>query len=69
MLFLRGNGWDRMTKFAAKVTSRGRITIDSKVRSELGLEDGDWVVAKVKPIDGDRVRGSWVLADDPQIDG
>lgn len=47
-----------MTKFAAKVTSRGRITIDSKVRSELGLDDGDWVVVEVKPIEGDDVPGN-----------
>lgn len=50
-----------MTKFAAKITSRGRITIDSKVRSKLGLEDGDWVVVELEPMDDDE-NPPWIMS-------
>lgn len=38
-------------KLAAKVTSKGQVTIPKRVRSELGLQDGDYLIFETK---GDR---------------
>lgn len=50
-----------MTKFAAKITSRGRITVDSKVRQELELDEGDWVVAQIEPIENEEGDDNWIF--------
>ena len=33
-----------MTKYPAKITSKGQVTIPKPVRDELGLEEGDYLV-------------------------
>ena len=42
-----------MPKQATKIQSGGRVSIDSEIRRELGLEKGDYVVIDVKPLEGD----------------
>jgi len=37
--------------FPATVRDRGRITIDSEARYELGLEKGDYVLVTVEPME------------------
>lgn len=38
-------------KLAAKVTSKGQVTIPKRVRDDLGLQDGDYLIFETK---GDR---------------
>ena len=37
-----------LSKYAAKVTSKGQVTIPKPVRDELGLEEGDYLVLEPK---------------------
>ncbi len=38
----------RLSKYAAKVTSKGQVTIPKPVRDELGLKEGDYLVLEPK---------------------
>ena len=42
-----------MPKQATKIQHGGRISIDADIRRELGLEEGDYVVINVEPLEGD----------------
>ena len=42
-----------MAKQATKIQRGGRISIDADIRRELGLEEGDYVVINVEPLEAD----------------
>ncbi|MFC7071616.1 hypothetical protein ACFQJ7_17035 [Halovenus rubra] len=37
----------------AKVLDQGRVTIDASIRRDLELEQGDFVVLQIEPLEGD----------------
>lgn len=41
-----------MAKSPAQVTQQGRVTIPAEVRRDLGIEQGDYVVIDVEPLQG-----------------
>lgn len=40
-----------MGKAPTKVINNGRVTIPAEVRRELGLEEGDYVIVDVQPLE------------------
>jgi AbrB family looped-hinge helix DNA binding protein len=40
-----------MSKAPTKVINNGRVTIPAEVRRELGLEEGDYVMIDVTPLE------------------
>lgn len=41
-----------MAKVPARVITGGRVTLPADVRREYGLEEGDYVVVDVQPLEG-----------------
>lgn len=42
-----------MSQAPTRVINDGRVTIPADVRRELGIEEGDYVLIDVKPLEGD----------------
>lgn len=40
-----------MSKAPTKVINNGRVTIPAEVRNELGLQEGDYVLIDVEPLE------------------
>lgn len=41
-----------MSEVPAKVISGGRVTLDSDIRRDLDIEEGDYVLIDVRPMEG-----------------